>query len=534
MLILLTCSLVAAETLADIDADIQMDKTIQAHRAGLDAYNIYDGVTNAQLGRKIAILKTTSVNSRFYQRWDSTLGAYVAVYDNFYSFTGTAGVTDTKLDLVTTTTTQRLYRRGAGATSEISRGYFGAWWGDKYRGVQDSRDEQAILAAWGSDLNRIYVIDIPAGYTLVGGNASPMEKDGEYRAGGAYQYYYSGVLNTMLSWLVYALYAPDYLKSYSGAVTSAQQTGRSVANDLGLHLNQTRYAGRQFGEGGDSGDAVKLRQIEREGEFWLRGFAGNSNFAESDNSTVYSQTGGLSLGWQRLTSGGRPADKSRAYFGLLAATSNNLQKYASNVENRTQATLGGIYGLYVNQPDSARSWYGHWSLLHGGLVFNNTVPGELGYGLKQEYKGNITVLTMESGVSLRQKRGWILEPQLQLSYTKVGHNDFTDKLGATVSLRQSEAFWGRLGLEARRTIGSSEQRKSNYWARLSYVHDFSSRNELDVAGDRAISETRRNNWQLGMGADLHLDRKWRLKGEVVKVFGGESGFQGNLSLKLDW
>lgn len=510
---------VSAETLADIDAEIQTNKTIQAHRPGLDAYNIYDGVTDARLDRKITILKTTNVNSRFYQRWDNTLGAYVAVYDNFYSFTGTVGVTDTKLDLVTTTTVQRLYRRGAGATSEINRGYFGAWWGDKYRGIQASRDEQAILASWGSDLNRIYVIDMPAGYTLVGGVAAPMEKDGEYRAGGAYQYYYSGTLSTMMGWLVYALYAPDYLKSYSGAVTSAQHAGRGVANDLGLHLNQTRYAGIPF---------------TGEGEFWLRGFAGNSNFAESDSSAVSSQTGGLSLGWQRLSNGGKPADKSRAYFGLMAAQASNLQKYASNVENRTQATLGGIYGLYVNRPDSTRSWYGQWSLLHGGLTFNNTVPGELGYGLKQEYKGNITVLTLENGVTLRQKYGWVLEPQLQLSYTKVGQNDFVDKLGAPVSLKQGEAFRGRLGLAVRRTIEHSPQRQSSYWAKLSYIQQFSGRNEVDIAGDLAVSEANRSSWQLGLGADLQLSRQWSLQGEVAQLFGGETGFQGNLALKLAW
>jgi outer membrane autotransporter protein len=532
--VLMGCQLASAETLADIDAEIQTNKTIQAHRTGLDAYNIYDGVTNARLDRKIAILKTTSVNSRFYQRWDSGLGAYVAVYDNFYSYTSTVGVTDTKLDLLTTTTVQRLYRRGAGATSEINRGYFGAWWGDKYRGIQASRDEQAILAAWGSDLNRIYVIDMPAGYTLVGGVAAPMEKDGEYRMGGAYQYYYSGVLSTMMGWLVYALYAPDYLKSYSGAVSSAQQTGRSVANDLGLHLNQTRYAGRRFSEGGDSGDAVKLRQVEQEGEFWLRGFAGNSNFVESDNIAVSSQTGSLSLGWQRLTSGGKPVDKSRTYFGLMAATSNTLQKYASNVENRTQATLGGIYGLYVNRPDSTRSWYGQWSLLHGGLTFNNTVPGELGYGLKQDYNGNITVLTLENGVSLRQKHGWILEPQLQLSYTKVGQNDFTDKLGALVSLKQGESFRGRLGMVARRTIEDSSQRRSSFWAKLSYLQQLSGRNEVDVAGDQAVSEANRSSWQLGLGADMQLSRQWILQGEVTQLFGGETGFQGNLAVKLVW
>ena len=323
----------------------------------------------------------------------------------------------------------------------------------------------------------------------------------------------------MMGWLVYALYAPDYLKSYSGAVTSAQQVGRSVANDLGLHLNQTRYAGIP---------------LTGEGEFWLRGFAGNSNFAESDSSAVSSQTGGLSLGWQRLTGGGKPVDKSRAYFGLMAAQASNLQKYVSNVENRTQSTVGGIYGLYVNRPDSARSWYGHWSLLHGGLTFNNTVPGELGYGLKQEYNGNVTVLTMENGVSLRQKYGWALEPQLQLSYTKVGQNDFVDKLGAPVSLKQGEAFRGRLGVAVRRTIEHSPQRQSSYWAKLSYIQQFSGRNEVDIAGDRAVSEVNRSIWQLGLGADLQLSRQWSLQGEIAQLFGGETGFQGNLALKLAW
>jgi len=137
-------------------------------------------------------------------------------------------------------------------------------------------------------------------------------------------------------------------------------------------------------------------------------------------------------------------------------------------------------------------------------------------------------------VTLRQKHGWILEPQLQLSYTKVGQNDFTDKLGALVSLKQGESFRGRLGLVARRTIEPSPQRRSSYWAKLSYIQQFSGRNEVDVAGDRAVSEAGRSNWQLGLGADLQLGRKWRLQGEVAQLFGGETGVQGNLALKLAW
>lgn len=534
ILFLLPFPLVSAETLADIDAEIQSNRTIKTDRGGYDAYNIYEGVTNSRLDRKIEIIKAAGgVSSRFY-----TNSAGVTDYTNFYSFTSLVGVTDTKLDIVKTSTTQRLYRRGDSGYRE-ALGYPGSWWGDQYLGIQGSRDKQAILAAWGSDLHRIYVIDVPEGYTLVGGLASPMERNGEYREGGVYQYYFRGAST---SWVVYALYAPDYLKSYSGAVTSAQKAGRSIAAELGAHLNQTRYEGIRNNANGESVADTRIQEPSRqEGDFWLRGFGGNVDYSEMDGSSVNSQTAGMSIGWQRMTSGQRPGDKSRSYFGVMLGQSSNYQRYGirqygdGNVENRTRATVGGIYGLYVNRPDGSRSWYGNWSLLHGGLSFSNTMQGELaGTGLKQDYNGNITMITLENGVSFRQSNGWVLEPQLQFSYTKIRQNNFNDNLGALVSLKKGDSLWGRLGLEARRTIVYTPERKSRYWARASYVHEFSKRNEVDIAGDRAISESKKNSCVLAIGADLQLSRKFSLQGEIAKVFGGEKGLQGNLALKYSW
>ena len=455
-----------------------------------------------------------------------------ADYKNFYSFTGLAGVTDTKLDLVTTAATQRLYRRGAGATSEIGRGYFGAWWGDQYRGIQASRDEQAILAAWGSDLQRIYVIDVPAGVTLVGGIASPMEKNGEYRAGGAYQYYYSGNLATMRGWLVYALYAPDYLKSYAGAVTSAQKAGRGIALDLSRHLNQTRYSAGLVGG---------QEQNVSAGSFWLSGFGGNLDAAESDGSSVHSRTAGGSLGWQRMTGGQAPGANLKSYFGVMLGQSQNNQKYAiseyggGNVENRTTTTVGGIYGLVVNRPESSRAWYGQWSLLHGGVNFHNIVPGEIaGAGLTQNYNGTVTMLTLENGVSFKQTNGWQLEPQLQLSYTQVQQGDFRDNLGARVSLRRGNSLWGRLGLEARRSMGKTPDQIYCYWARVSYSREFLARNEVDVAGDLARSEMKQDAFSIALGTNLRLGRNFSLQAEAVQLFGGEKGIQANFALNYVW
>jgi len=459
-------------------------------------------------------------------------------YTNFYSFTSLVGVTDTKLDIVKTSATLRLYRRGDSGYKE-ALGFPGAWWGDKYLGIQASRDEQAILAAWGSDLQRIYVFDVPAGYTLIGGLASPMEKNGEYREGGIYQYYYRGALS---SWVIFALYAPDYLKSYSGAVTSAQKAGRSIAADLGAHLNQTRYEGVRVAANGESNDGNRIGEKSgQEGEYWLRGFGGNVDYNEIDSYSVNSQTAGINIGWQRMTAGRKPGDKSMSYFGVMLGQGSNYQQYGigqggnGNVENKTRATVGGIYGLYVNRPNSKRSWYGNWSLLHGGVNFNNSVPGELAAaGLKQEYNGNITMITLENGISFRQPNGWVLEPQLQFSYTKINHGDFNDHLGAPISLKRGDSLWGRLGFEARKTIMYAPERKSRYWARASYVHEFSGRNEVNIAGDLAISDLKKSGCVLAVGANLQLSRKFSLQGEVAKMFGGETGLQGNLALKYTW
>lgn len=508
--LLLPLPLASAETLSDIDLEIQANRTIKIDLGVYDAYNIYEGVTDSRLDRKILILRDAGVNTRFFQKGDGATD-----YTNFYSFTSLNGVTDTELGLVTTDSTFRLYRRGNSGYQE-AMGYLGSWWGDQYRGIEESRDEQAILAAWGSDLQRIYVIDVPVGYTLVAGTAAPMEKNGEYRNGGAYQYYYRGALT---NWLVYALYAPDYLKSYPGAITSAQKAGRSIATDLSDHLNQTRHAAPH----------------NQKDNFWLRSFGGDLDYNENDGSSVNSQTTGMSIGWQRMISGQNSADHSRSYLGLMFGQGINLQKYeTSDVKNDSQATVGGIYGLYIHAPESLISWYGSCSLLYGGLSLHNTVPGELGYGLDQEYDGNIFVMTAENGITFRQDNGWSLEPQLQLSYTKIEQSDFNDNLGALVSLKQGDSFRGRLGLEVRKTLRNTYYKKISVWTKLSYIFDFSDGNEVSVAGDLAISELDQNSYGLAVGTNLEFNHSWSLTGLIEEVFDGERGLQGNLALNYSW
>lgn len=517
---LLPLALATAETLADIDQEIQSNQAIKTDRGGLDAYNIYQGVTNDRLERKVAILEQVAIHPRFYQTGDGARD-----YTNFYSFTSRPGFTDTTLDIVVTDAPLRLYRRGDSGYKEAS-GYLGSWWSDQYRGVPSSRNELAILTAWGSDLQRIYVIDVSAGHTLIEGTAAPMERNGEYRPGGGSQYYYRGA---PADWLVYALFAPDYLKSYAGAVTSAQRLGYGIAADLGDHLDQTRNAAATDQASDDDGT------VDQRDTVWLRGFGGDLDFDEDDGSAVDAQTTGMSIGWQRRLGGTSSSERSRAYLGLLLSQGRHEQQYqASGVENTAEATMGGLYGLYLHDRSGPRSWFGSFSLLYGGLDLDNAVPGELGYGLDQAYDGNLMVLTVANGMTFRWEDGWSLTPQLQLSHARVDQDDFSDGLGARIRLHQGDSWVGRLGVEVGKTLWPTGWLPTHCWTKLSYVLDFSEANEVWVADELASSAMDRDRYLMTVGATVQLGPKWSLRGQAEMFAGGEQGVQGSLAVHYAW
>ena len=507
--ILLLFQVASAETLADVDAEIQTDKTL-IRVTGQDAYNVYQGVTNERLERKIAILNAAGI----------TNFASAGKYSNFYSFTGQPGVTDTKIDIVTTTSTLRLYRRGDSATKE-TQGYLGSWWGGNYLGINGTRNDQAVLAAWGSDLQRIYVIDMPSGYTLVGGIASPMEKNGEYRLGGAYQYYYRGALR---SWLVYALYAPDYLESYAAAVTGAQKVARNSNEDVSGHLTDLRYQSMID----QQASSTQLSNI------WFRIYGGHSQYSDQGGD-FSADAGGMHAGWEKMVKGGKNKDLDHMHIGAFMGRGTlNQNDSVSGVKNYITNSYAGLYTLYQSKPASSRSWYGSAVATYGRLEYNNQVPGESGYGLNQTYGGNVLSASLESGVTFRQPRGWFIEPQAQLLYTKILQNDFKDNLGANISLTGNESLLGRIGVMALRKTQNKDGRQAKIWLKASYLREFCGANVVDVAGDTAKSNNGRNYYQLGAGANYELTRDLSINGDVTKTFGDEQGYRFSLLMTKTW
>lgn len=109
-----------------------------------------------------------------------------------------------KIEIVETNQPLTLYRRSKSGEPESKYG-LGYWWGDKARSIEETRNELAVLEAWGNPLNSVYKIQVPKGIKMLKGLTAPQTQylNGtdtvqEYRKGGALQYWINNVNNNWL------------------------------------------------------------------------------------------------------------------------------------------------------------------------------------------------------------------------------------------------------------------------------------------------------------------------------------------------
>lgn len=109
-----------------------------------------------------------------------------------------------KIEIIEIDQVLTLYRRSKAGEPESKRG-LGYWWGDKERDIDETRNELAVLEAWGNPLNIQYKITVPEGSRILKGITASqtqyLESTSivqEYREGGAMQYWINKVDNNWL------------------------------------------------------------------------------------------------------------------------------------------------------------------------------------------------------------------------------------------------------------------------------------------------------------------------------------------------
>ena len=206
----------------------------------------------------------------------------------------------------------------------------------------------------------------------------------------------------------------------------------------------------------------------------------------------------------------------------------------SRTDGDINSTMLGLYGSYVGDK-------GHFAdlIVKYGRINSDftTIKGTDRYG--SDYGSNGFSITTEYGYRQNLKNNFYIEPQAELTYSRIGGSDYTmnlnDKDGAKVSNDAFNSLIGRIGFTAGR-----QQEQSNVYAKLSLAREFKGEVATSASyGDvtRSYAGGGSDTWfEYGIGFNAKMSKGTNLYGEIEKTTGSviRTKWRANMGLRYSF
>ncbi|MFK4064172.1 autotransporter family protein [Brucella anthropi] len=293
---------------------------------------------------------------------------------------------------------------------------------------------------------------------------------------------------------------------------------------------------------------------------WMRGIGKTGSYSPK------SITGYNGHGFDMTTAGvqiGADYSKSDVFVAGDKLTIGMFGEYANssfNVRGRTadgsisSKGLGGYVTWQQKVPTDRKPGTGAYVdavVKQDWLEFGVNATSVDGFNLQNGYKGKATTASIETGYGFDLGNNVVLQPQVQLTWSKVKADSFTDPYGIAVNGQEAEALIGRLGLRLEKTFyfGGEEEtveavptperkfvRSVTTYADATVKHEFKGRNGL-VAWDTAIgNDIGGTRYDIGAGVVARIDKNVSLYGHGGVELGASTNVAGKISggLKVIW
>lgn len=206
----------------------------------------------------------------------------------------------------------------------------------------------------------------------------------------------------------------------------------------------------------------------------------------------------------------------------------------NHTDGDINSTLFGVYGSYVGDK-------GHFAdlIVKYGRINSDftTIKGSDRYG--SDYGSNGFSITTEYGYRQNLKNNFYIEPQAELTYSRIGGSDYTmalnDKDGAKVSNDAFNSLIGRVGF----TVGR-QQEQSNIYAKLSLAREFKGEVATRAsygAVTRSYESGGSDTWlEYGIGFNAKMSKGTNLYGEIEKTTGSviKTKWRANLGVRYSF
>ena len=258
----------------------------------------------------------------------------------------------------------------------------------------------------------------------------------------------------------------------------------------------------------------ELRNANGEHGVWVRMVRG-----ESEYNSVKNQYNQYQLGYDEKLS----VDK-RWTVGVALSYTDAENNFAQGNGESTNKALS-IYGSKLNEDGTFIDLIAKYARLE------NDFETFSGMGAA-DYDANGYSFSAEFGKRIQQGKGLWIEPQVELTYGKVGSVDYVTENKVNVAQDSMESLVGRIGFSLGKNI-----KDGNVYARASYLYDFDGETKAVLDGDAVLENDLGGGWwEVGVGANINLSKATYIYADIEKTFGGEvdTNWQWNLGVRYSF
>ncbi|MDO4922302.1 MAG: autotransporter outer membrane beta-barrel domain-containing protein [Phascolarctobacterium sp.] len=222
-------------------------------------------------------------------------------------------------------------------------------------------------------------------------------------------------------------------------------------------------------------------------------------------------------------------DKAYGDWHYGAAISHNDGQTAyANGKGDNRSTSLSLYGTWLG----ASGQYADIVLKQGRLSNEFEIHTAAG-DTRGDYDAWGTSLSGEYGVKMDMSDGWYVTPQAQLTFMRIGGEDYTTSNNIRVSQDTLYSTVGRVGFE----LGKNITDKGSVYAKASLLHEFAGDADTYLRlGDlhNSYSQDIGNTWyEAGLGFNYKTGADSYVYADVVKTFGDDikTPWQWNVGMR---
>ena len=261
----------------------------------------------------------------------------------------------------------------------------------------------------------------------------------------------------------------------------------------------------------------ELRDSKGEHGIWARMLSGEGTY-----ESIKNQYNTYQLGYDEKLS----TNPNWTLGAALSYTEGESSFNGGSGENKH--TGFAVYGSYLNDDGSFIDLIAKYARLDHDFDVN----GGAGSG---DYDTNGYSVSAEYGKRFTQDNGMWIEPQVELTYGKIGSANYTTDNGVSVRQDGMDSLVGRVGF----ALGK-DFKQGNAYVRASYLYDFDGETDMTFSKNgvtRGFEQDLGGGWwEVGVGTNINLSDATHLYMDVEKTYGGDvaTPWQWNVGVRYSF